>query len=127
MLYSGVSQLVVTHLQHEARNRIEPAFPPSSLLSSSSAFASTAGSNSAGTNLDTTIPRARPELGQDRIAQSFEGETFLNAIKGTWEDHKVCMGKLRDVLKYMVSIRCVGIIQLSSLTPQYEGQSAHGA
>lgn len=31
-----------------------------------------------------------------------EGETFLSAVKSTWEDHKVCMRKLRDVLKYMV-------------------------
>ena len=114
MLYSGVSQLVVTHLQHEARDRIEPAFPPSSLFSSLSAFSSTIGFGAANggtsTNKDINggIPSggrsSKPDVEQGRIAQSMEGESFLNALKGTWEDHKVCMGKLRDVLKYMVSM-----------------------
>lgn len=32
-----------------------------------------------------------------------EGATFLGALKGTWDDHKTCMSKLKDVLSYLVS------------------------
>ena len=31
------------------------------------------------------------------------GESFLRALKESWEDHQVCMGMLTDVLMYMVS------------------------
>ena len=31
------------------------------------------------------------------------GESFLRALKDSWEDHQVCMGMLTDVLMYMVS------------------------
>ena len=30
------------------------------------------------------------------------GESFLRALKQSWEDHQVCMGMLTDVLMYMV-------------------------
>lgn len=32
-----------------------------------------------------------------------EGDQFLKAVKGVWEDHTGSMRKLKDVLKYMVS------------------------
>lgn len=38
------------------------------------------------------------------MAQAMEGETFLNAIKTTWQDHKISMGKIRDVNKYLVRL-----------------------
>ena len=33
-----------------------------------------------------------------------EGDRFLKAVKGVWEDHTGSMRKLKDVLKYMVSL-----------------------
>ena len=35
------------------------------------------------------------------------GESFLRALKESWEDHQVCMSMLTDVLMYMVSSGCV--------------------
>lgn len=36
------------------------------------------------------------------VERGQEGERFLKAVKGVWDDHISCMGKIRDVLKYMV-------------------------
>jgi len=96
-------------LEREAQQRIEPAFPTSSLLANYNTSASVGNkqattSSVVETSVSSAGPSSRPDVSQGRLAQSLEGETFLNAIKGTWEDHKVCMGKLRDVLKYMVSL-----------------------
>lgn len=33
-----------------------------------------------------------------------EGDRFLKAVKGVWEDHTGSMRKLKDVLKYMVGL-----------------------
>lgn len=38
----------------------------------------------------------------DAIAKTQAGERFLKAVRDTWDDHCACMGKLRDVLKYVV-------------------------
>ena len=110
-----MTSLVIAHLEREAQQRIEPAFPTSSLLANYNTSAS-AGNKQATTssvvetNISSAGPSSRPDVSQGRLAQSLEGETFLNAIKGTWEDHKVCMGKLRDVLKYMVSLLALAAI-----------------
>lgn len=39
----------------------------------------------------------------DAVAKTQAGERFLKAVRDTWDDHCACMGKLRDVLKYVVS------------------------
>lgn len=39
----------------------------------------------------------------DAVARTQAGERFLKAVRDTWDDHCACMGKLRDVLKYVVS------------------------
>lgn len=38
------------------------------------------------------------------VERGVEGELFLKAMKGVWDDHLSIMSKLRDVLKYMVSL-----------------------
>ena len=129
LLYNGIIDLVQRHLQSESSYRIEPAFPPSSFLGSSdapasvsgSASGSSSGSSSSGGKVAGSVnghaPAASTSAGASqarkadgyahagngsRIARAMEGETFLDAMKGTWEDHKTCMRKLRDILKYMV-------------------------
>ena len=128
LLYNGIIDLVQRHLQSESSYRIEPAFPPSSFLGSSDAPAgvtgSASGSSGSGSgkgkgagsvngrapavSTSAGAPQARQADGYahagsgSRIARAMEGETFLDAMKGTWEDHKTCMRKLRDILKYMV-------------------------
>ena len=127
MLYDGLIRLINEHLDDQAKNRIEPAFPTSSLLATASSSSSTTTnplkprhrkSSSNALTADATPDidaqaiagsSSSQPLGENRLAQAMEGETFFNAIKGTWEDHKHCMGKLRDVLKYMVGLPCVKI------------------
>ena len=130
LLYNGIIDLVQRHLQSESSYRIEPAFPPSSFLGSSDVPAGVTGSasgsgggGSSGSSKGVVNGRAPaastsagpsqsrqadgyPHAGSgSRIARALEGETFLDAMKGTWEDHKTCMRKLRDILKYMVGAR----------------------
>ena len=130
MLYDGLIRLINEHLDDQAKNRIEPAFPTSSLLATASTSSSTSSNTlkprhhrkssgnavlaatDATPDIDAQAiagPSSSQPLGENRLAQAMEGETFFNAIKGTWEDHKHCMGKLRDVLKYMVGLPCVKI------------------
>lgn len=114
-LYDGIADLVVAHLERQAKERIEPAFPTSSVLTAA-ATASTAGGLSGSSSSARTRTTSLHEVpavassssgtasyGQGRMAQAMEGETFLNAIKTTWQDHKISMGKIRDVNKYLVS------------------------
>lgn len=111
-VYDGVAELVIVHLENEAKDRIEPAFPTSTLLTAttsagtSAASAPVAGSSrgdmtGAGTSMSMVTG-----LGQGRVAQAMEGETFLGAMTSAWRDHKVGMGKIRDVLKYLVRLLC---------------------
>lgn len=41
--------------------------------------------------------------GAEAIERATEGDRFLKAVKGVWEDHTGSMRKLKDVLKYMAS------------------------
>jgi len=41
--------------------------------------------------------------GRDEIARTQAGERLLISIRDTWKDHCLCLSKLRDVLKYVVS------------------------
>ena len=43
------------------------------------------------------------------------GEKFLKSLKGSWEDHQVCMGMLTDVLMYMVSCMETGVVAVVGL------------
>lgn len=92
LLYDGITNLVAKHLQQEAKNRIEPAFPTVHLV----AFEAASGSHTAMPTLD--------DDSMDKQATAQEGEKFLGSIKGVWDDHIACMSKLKDLLKYMVSV-----------------------
>jgi cullin 3 len=87
-LYNTVADLVSAHLEKEALDRIVPAFPPST---SSVTLASGSGNGAA------------------NIAAAAAAQIFLGRLVAVWGDHLMCMGKLRDVLKYMVS-PCVRLI-----------------
>jgi hypothetical protein len=80
-LYTGVKQLVAEHLDSLAEERIVPAFPRSS------------GTHGAG----------KLGGGAEAVERAMEGDRFLKAVKGVWEDHTGSMRKLKDVLRYMVS------------------------
>jgi cullin 3 len=80
-LYTGVKQLVAEHLDSLAEERMVPAFPRSS------------GTHGAG----------KLGGGAEAVERAMEGDRFLKAVKGVWEDHTGSMRKLKDVLRYMVS------------------------
>jgi cullin 3 len=121
-LYDGISDLIVAHLEREAKDRIEPAFPSSSLLNSvatsgqatlsasTPAGASSSKRGPSGTSLGYASTSAASAVGvtagygQGRMAQAMEGETFLNAMKSTWQEHKTGMNKISALLKYLVSV-----------------------
>jgi len=81
-LYSGVKELVVQHLDTLAEKKIVPAFPRSS------------GTHGAG----------KMGGGAEAIERALEGDMFLKALKGVWEDHTGSMHKITAVVRYMVSI-----------------------
>lgn len=116
LLYDGIADLVVANLERQAKERIEPAFPSSSVLtaattastssepsttSASSARNRAASTGEAAAVISTNSAVAR--YGQGRMAQAMEGETFLNAIKTTWEEHKTSMSKISSLTGYLVS------------------------
>jgi cullin 3 len=76
LLYDGIKSLVTDHLEAEAHARVAPSFPTMSLD-------------------DGDLMEAQ--------ASGQQGEKFLNALRGVWDDHTACMSKLKDLLKYMVS------------------------
>jgi cullin 3 len=79
-LYKGVKDLIQEHLTFLAEELIVPAFPRSG---------GTGGAGKLGG-------------GAEAIERATEGDRFLKAVKGVWEDHTSSMRKLNDILKYMV-------------------------
>jgi hypothetical protein len=75
-----VTQLVAAHLDHLAEQKIVPAFPRSS------------GTHGAG----------KMGGGAEAIERALEGDMFLKALKGVYDDHTGSMHKLTAVLRYMV-------------------------
>ncbi len=78
-LYKGVKELIVEHLNELADEVIVPTFPRSS------------GTHGAG----------RLGGGAEAVERALEGDRFLKAVKGVWEDHTGSMRKLKDILAYM--------------------------
>ncbi|KIR42148.1 Cullin 3, partial [Cryptococcus deuterogattii 99/473] len=78
-LYNGVRTLVIEHLDRLAEEKIVPTFPRSG------------GTRGAG----------KLGGGAEAVERATEGDRFLKAVKGVWEDHTGSMRKLKDVLKYM--------------------------
>ncbi|KIR98783.1 Cullin 3, partial [Cryptococcus deuterogattii 2001/935-1] len=78
-LYNGVKTLVIEHLDRLAEEKIVPTFPRSG------------GTRGAG----------KLGGGAEAVERATEGDRFLKAVKGVWEDHTGSMRKLKDVLKYM--------------------------
>lgn len=89
LLYNAIAELISAHLEAETREKIVPVFPQSAnAIASSSA-------GQAGTSA----------VASENIAAAAAGQLFLDRIRDVWDDHIVCMGKLRDVLKYLVRQR----------------------
>ena len=82
-LYNGVKELVAQHLDTLAEQKVVPAFPRSS------------GTHGAG----------KMGGGAEAIERALEGDMFLKALKGVWEDHTGSMHKITAVVRYMVSIQ----------------------
>lgn len=91
-LYNGVRTLVIEHLDRLAEEKIVPTFPRSG------------GTRGAG----------KLGGGAEAVERATEGDRFLKAVKGVWEDHTGSMRKLKDVLKYMASHR-ISILALFGL------------
>lgn len=86
-LYNSVASLISNHLELEARTKITPAFPPSSSVAVAS------GSGIGG-----------QQAAASNMAAAEAGQLFLDRVKEVWDDHSACMGKLKDVFKYMVGL-----------------------
>ncbi|OWZ38177.1 Cullin 3 [Cryptococcus neoformans c8] len=93
-LYSGVQTLIVQHLDRLAEEKIVPTFPRSG------------GTRGAG----------KLGGGAEAIERATEGDRFLKAVKGVWEDHTGSMRKLKDVLKYMDKVHA----PTANVPPVYE-------
>ncbi|KAL1410816.1 hypothetical protein Q8F55_001759 [Vanrija albida] len=79
MLYKGVKELITEHLDLLAEERIVPAFPRAS------------GNHTAG----------KLGGGQEAIERAVEGDRFLRAVKGVWDDHVRAMRSMNHVLAYL--------------------------
>lgn len=86
-LYNTLAQVIINHLHQQTKDKIIPVFPPNST--------STA----------------------DNVASAAAGQLFLTCLKQVWLDHVTVMGKLRDILKYMVF--CLHSLQLDSFTESF--------
>jgi cullin 3 len=75
LLHSRLSELIVNHLQREAKSKLDQVLQ----------------------QVDTALVMG------DSNQKVQVGERFLVAVKKIWDDHFLVMKKLRDVLKYMVS------------------------
>lgn len=82
-LYNGVKTLIAEHLDRLAEERIVPAFPRSSGSQATGALGG----------------------GAAAVERAVEGDRFLRAVKGVWDDHTGSMDKIEAILIYMVS-RC---------------------
>jgi len=91
-----VKGLIAEHLEQLADEVIVPTFPRSS------------GSLNIG----------RMGGGAEAVERVLEGDRFLKAVKGVWEDHTGSMRKLKDVLKYMASHHLVSTDTTLGLTLQ---------
>lgn len=107
MLYAGVRRQVEEHLVRLCQEQLVPLFP----LDASSASSAKEVFSSKGKARETDAELAvAPVLGllpdSPESATILAGipasEHFLSAVTGVWDDHCACMGKLRDVLKYVV-------------------------
>ena len=97
MLYAGVARLVEAHVAHLVAQHLVPAFPLDAAATDAAraAFAGP-GTMSAALGL---VPRS--DAAQPVLAGIPARERFLSAVTAVWDDHCSCMGKIRDVLKYV--------------------------
>ena len=103
MLYAGVRKQVEEHLARECSEQLVPLFP----LDAASAQSAQDVLEHKGKGRDAEIA---PVLGllpdspgtASTLAGIPAGERFLSTLTAVWDDHCSCMGKLRDVLKYVV-------------------------
>ncbi|KAL7411333.1 ubiquitin ligase SCF complex subunit Cullin [Mrakia frigida] len=101
-LYDGVGELVSLHLDQQASSIIVPTFP----RSATALAGLSAPSLSSAAPLELGVASgsgtgAGGGAAMSSVERGVEGELFLKAIKGVWDDHLSIMSKLRDVLKYM--------------------------
>jgi hypothetical protein len=96
-LYNGVKELVAQHLDTLAEQKVVPAFPRSS------------GTHGAG----------KMGGGAEAIERALEGDMFLKALKGVWEDHTGSMHKITAVVRYMVSCLYPGCVPVLIYRTKY--------
>lgn len=78
-LYANVKQLVVEHLRIVAVRDVKPLVP-------------------------SAIVTGNASFGTASVEKRMDGTKFLDRLKAVWEDHQLCMGMMKDVLMYMVSM-----------------------
>ncbi|TXT15801.1 hypothetical protein VHUM_00304 [Vanrija humicola] len=79
MLYKGFKGIITDHLNVLAEERIVPAFPRAS----------------------GTHTAAKLGGGQEAMEYALEGDRFLRAIKGVWDDHVRAMRSINHILQYL--------------------------
>ena len=104
MLYSGVSRQVEEHLVRQCAEHLVPAFPLDAAAVDAARDAFAGASDTA-----RKVSSISPALGLRRESEGLQAvmsgiptrERFLALIASVWDDHCSCMGKIRDVLKYV--------------------------
>ncbi|WVQ75637.1 hypothetical protein IAR50_005266 [Cryptococcus sp. DSM 104548] len=86
-LFKGVKELITEHLNQLAQERIVPTFPRSGGTRGAGKLGGGEGGIYGG--------------GAEAVERALEGDRFLKALKGVWEDHIGSMRKLKAVLQYM--------------------------
>ncbi|WFC95252.1 hypothetical protein MBRA1_001899 [Malassezia brasiliensis] len=103
MLYTGVRKQVAEHLAHQVAEQLVPLFPldaASARRAQDACDVARAPGNDASLAAVLGVLPDSPET-PAILASIPAGERFLGALTSVWEDHCACMGKLRDVLKYV--------------------------
>lgn len=109
MLYTGVRKQVAEHLARQVAEQLVPLFPldaASARRAQDACDAARAPGNDASLAAVLGVLPDSPET-PAILASIPAGERFLGALTSVWDDHCACMGKLRDVLKYVVRMVCV--------------------
>lgn len=100
MLYAGVRRQVEAHLVRQCAEQLVPYFPLDVAAEQAASAAFTRPNDVGIAAVLGLLPGGGAE--QEAVLAAIPtSERFLSAVARVWEDHCSCMGKLRDVLKYV--------------------------
>lgn len=118
MLYAGVRREVQEHLARQCDEQLVSLF---ALDAQAARIADALLDKGKGKEVDGEMTAALGLLPASPASAAIlasipAGERFLHAVAYVWDDHCSCMGKLRDVLKYVVRVMDLPRTVYTSLT-----------